>query len=286
MKIIILGAKGMLGKALVEEFANDCEIFAFDKQNLDVTDKNDIKTKLEEIKPDFVVNAAAFNAVDKIEENASDYKLAEMINGYAVGYLAEICESLNIVLAHYSSDYIFKGDNESGYTEDVFIDPINKYGETKALGENLLKSSTDKYYLIRLSRLFGPAGESVAAKKSFVDTMLDLAINKGKTVFDLVDDEKSCPTYSRDLACLTRYIVEQKLPFGIYHGANSGACTWYEFAKEIFKIKNLDIKCSPVPAVHFPRPAKRPRFSGLINTKLPKQRSWQEALFSAMIKKS
>lgn len=285
MKIVILGAKGMLGKALLEEFKTDCEVLAFDKQNLDVTNKNNVKIKFEEIKPDFVINATAYNSVDKIEENVADYNLAGQVNGYAVGDLAQICQSLNIVLVHYSTDYVFKGDNPSGYAEDVFIDPINKYGETKALGENLLKSNTDRYYLIRLSRLFGPIGESQTSKRSFVDVMLDLALNKGKKEFDLVDDEKSCPTYSKDLAQLTGYILENKLPFGIYHCANNGACTWYEFAKEIFKIKKLEVQCNPVPAAHFPRPAKRPRFSELINTKLPKQKSWQESLLSAMIEK-
>ena len=253
MKIIILGSKGMLGAALKEEFVppqrdpvlgggkKDYEVFAFDKQNLDVTNKNDIKNKFAEIKPNFVINAAAYNAVDKIEENIVDYHLAEQINGYAVGYLAQACKDLAVPLAHYSSDYVFGSTGspqvaKSGYAEEAFIDPINKYGETKVLGENLLKSNTDKYYLIRLSRLFGPVGESETAKKSFVEVMLDLAL-KGKQEFDLVDDEKSCPTYSKDLARLTRYIIEQKLPYRIYHRANSGAGTWYEYAKEILRIK-------------------------------------------------
>jgi dTDP-4-dehydrorhamnose reductase len=148
--------------------------------------------------------------------------LAEEINGTAVGKLAQICKDLGIILVHYSSDYVFKGDNPAGYDEDSFTDPVDKYGETKVLGEKLLKSTTDKFYLIRLSRLFGKAGESEMAKKSFVDVMLDLVINKGKTELDLVDDEKSCPTYSYDLAKLTRHLVEKQLPFGIYHGVNSG----------------------------------------------------------------
>ncbi|KKQ27289.1 MAG: dTDP-4-dehydrorhamnose reductase [Candidatus Magasanikbacteria bacterium GW2011_GWC2_37_14] len=283
MRIVITGAKGMLGQALQTEF-KDCEVFAYDKEELDITDKNKIKIKLTEIKPDVLINATAYNAVDKIEENSADFKIAELVNGQAVGYLAESCKNLDIILVHYSSDYVFKGDRKSGYTEEAYNDPINKYGQSKVLGEQLLKMGTVKYYLIRLSRLFGPAGASEMAKKSFVDIMLDLVKGnpsagvQGKQELDLVDDEKTCPTYVKDLAKFTRELLEQKKPHGIYHGANSGACTWYQFAEEIFKLKNLQVKCNPVSADKFPRPAKRPNFSELLNTKMPKQRSWQEAL--------
>ena len=277
MRIVLLGAKGMLGKALKEEFEKVHTVFAFDKNELDITNESAVRLKIGEIKPDAVINATGYNAVDKIEENEIDCKMAEIINGYAVGYLAEVCKNLNIPLVHYSSDYVFKGDSLNGYNEDAVVNPVNKYGVTKALGEKLLQNSTDKYYLIRLSRLFGPKGESEMTKKSFVDIMLELVAN-GRQEIDLVDDEKTCSTYSNDLSRLTRYILENKLPFGIYHGANFGAGTWYEFAKEIFKIKNLAVECNPVPANKFPRPAKRPNFSELINTKLSKQRSWQEAL--------
>lgn len=277
MKIVILGSKGMLGKALREEF-EDSEVFAFDKEDLDITNENQLRTKIEEIRPEVIINATAINAVDNIEIDANFYKLAEEINGTVVGKLAQICKELNIILVHYSSDYVFKGDNQVGYDEESYTDPVDKYGETKALGEKLLKMTTDKFYFIRLSRLFGKAGESEMAKKSFVDIMLDLVINKGKTELDLVDDEKSCPTYSCDLAKFTKKLLLENKPFGIYHGANNGACTWYEFAKEIFQIKNLHVKCNPVSADKFPRPAKRPNFSELLNTKVEKQRNWQEAL--------
>lgn len=283
MKVIILGSKGMLGKALREEF-EDSEVFAFDKEDLDITNENQLRIKIEEIRPEVVINATAINAVDNIEIDASFYKLAEEINGTAVGKLAQICKELNIILVHYSSDYVFKGDNPAGYNEEAYTDPVDKYGETKVLGEKLLKSTTDKFYLIRLSRLFGPAGTSEMTKKSFVDIMLDLVQGnpstgaQGKTELDLVDDEKSCPTYSCDLAKFTKKLLAENKPFGIYHGANNGACTWYEFAKEIFQIKGLQVKCSSVSADKFPRPARRPNFSELLNTKVEKQRNWQEAL--------
>lgn len=293
MRVMILGSKGMLGTALKEEF-KDCEVFCFDKDELDITNTVETREKVEEIKPGVIINATAINAVDLIETENKMYELAKEINGLVVGRLAEICKELNIVLVHYSSDYVFgstsspqvNGDSIDGYVEEAPVDPVDKYGETKVLGEKLLKINGEKYYLIRLSRLFGPAGESEMAKNSFVDIMLDLVLNKGnpsintqgEVKLDLVDDEKTSPTYSKDLAKLTRYILETKQPFGIYHGANTGSCTWYEFAKEIFALKNLNVECNPVPATKFSRPAQRPKFSELVNTKLPLQRAWQIAL--------
>lgn len=276
-KILILGSKGMLGKALREEF-KDSEVFALDKEDLDITNESEVRNKLLEIKPEIVINATAINAVDNIESDDNFYQLAKEVNGLAVGKLASICKDLDIVLVHYSSDHVFAGDDENGYTEDARVKPVNKYGESKALGEKELLDNTDKFYLIRLSKLFGLPGESEMTKKSFVDIMLDLVVNKEKKELDLVDDERSIPTYAPDLALLTHQLLLDEKPFGIYHGANSGTCTWYEFGQEIFKNKNLSVKLNPVPADKFPRPAARPHFSELLNTKLKKQRNWREAL--------
>jgi len=204
--------------------------------------------------------------------------LAKKVNGEAVGNLAEICDKENIILIHYSSDYVFYGDNKDGYDENSNINPIDKYGETKALGEKLLQENTDKFYLIRLSKLFGKPAIVEGAKKSFVDTMIWLVTEVKKDHLDLVDEEISSPTYAPDLAKFTKSILEEKKEFGIYHGANSGVCSWYEFALEVFKIKNIKIDTTPVSGDKFPRPAKRPIYSELLNTKISKQRTWQEAL--------
>lgn len=274
-KILITGSKGMLGQELVKEFRNrGHEVFGYDQDDFDITNQATVLERIKNIAPDLVINAAAYNGVDKIEENMGDCILAEEVNGHAVGYLAKACLSVGAPLVHYSSDYVFAGDRRAGYAEDDGLSPINKYGETKAEGETLLRQSGVKYYLIRLSRLFGPAG---GGKKSFVDMMLDLA-QQGRKEFKVVDEERGCPTYGKDLARFTRMLWEEKKPFGIYHGANTGACTWYEFALEIFKIKGLDAKVAPVSSAEFPRPAKRPAYSELLNTKLPKQRHWMLAL--------
>lgn len=279
MKILILGAKGMLGQALVKKFGDvGDEVVGYDKEDLDVTDVERVGLALDEIKPEVVLNAVALNAVDKIEESIEIFELAKQVNGDAVGNLAKLCRERGIIFVHYSSDYVFAGTDEHGYHEDADRQPINKYGETKALGEQLVQEHGDKYYIIRLSKLFGKPAISIGSKKSFVDTMLYLVTEGGKTSLDVVDEEVSAPTYAPDLAHVTFELLKDKYPFGIYHGANSGACTWYEWAKEVFAYKGISVKVNPVSSSAFPRLAQRPRFSKLINTKLPAQRTWQEAL--------
>lgn len=283
-KVLVLGAKGMLGQELVREFSeHDYEVVGWDKEELDITDFETATQKITALHPDILINSVAYNLVDKIEEDPQIFELAKKINGEAVGSLAKICKDQNIVFVHYSSDYVFKGDNRNGYKENDQIDPINKYGQTKAIGEKKVLDVDGKFYLIRLSKLFGKPAASIGAKKSFVDTMLWLATEGGKTHLDLVDEENGCITYACDLAWLTRYIVEEEKPFGIYHGANSGVCSWYEWAKEVFEIKKINIDISPVSGDKFSRPAKRPMYSQLLNTKLPIQRDWKEALREYLI---
>lgn len=278
-KVLILGAKGMLGQELAGEFSvHNYEVVGWDKEELDITDYIVTATKISDLHPDIVINAVALNAVDKIEEDENEFELAKKINGEAVGNLAGICKEINSVFVHFSSDYIFKGDKREGYKEDSQTNPVNKYGETKAMAEEQILEVGGKFYIIRLSKLFGKPAASVGAKKSFVDTMIWLATEGGKTHLDLVDEEIGCITYAPDLAKLTRTIIEEERPFDIYHGSNSGVCSWYEWAKEIFKIKKIDIDIAPVSGDKFPRSAKRPMYSELLNTKLPAQRNWKEAL--------
>lgn len=133
-----------------------------------------------------------------------------------------------------------------------------------------------RYYLIRTSRLFGNMGSSGNVKKSFVDKMIELSSNNKE--LKVINAEYSCPTYAHDLAQKTREIIEDKAPSGIYHVSNEEACTWYDFAKQAFQLKDIDVNIIPVSSKEFPRPARRPENSELINTKLFKMRTWQDAL--------
>ena len=219
MKVLVLGARGMLGQELVREFlADKHEVIAYDKKELDITDFDSTKKEIEELKPNLVINAVAINAVDKIEESKELYDSALKINASAAGNLARLCRDREIIFVHYSSDYVFAGINQNGYTENDPIAPINKYGETKAKGEALVTEAGGKYYIIRLSKLFGKPAISDGGKKSFVDTMIYLATEGGKTFLDLVDEELSSPTYVSDVARFTKSVISGQP--GIYHGAN------------------------------------------------------------------
>lgn len=274
-KILILGYKGTLGQALMKEFnLSEYEVMGWDREEIDITADNMVD-KILALSPQIIINATGYNAADKAEGDAQEKELCFAINSEAPKKIAEIAKQLDAVFVNYSSDYVFKGDNPAGYTEDEQPNPVSVYGESKYLGEKNVQTVGGKFYIIRPSRIFGLPGISKRSKKSFLDTMIE---KKDEQEIKVVNEEKGSPTYAPDLANLTRKIIEEQRPYGIYHGTNSGACTWYEWAQEIFKILGYGPKMVAVSSGEFSRPAKRPMFSELLNTKLPKQRSWQEAL--------
>jgi dTDP-4-dehydrorhamnose reductase len=278
-KILILGSKGNLGVQLTKVFTDGYEVIAWDREEIDITDKELIMKKIEGLRPRIIINAAAFNAVDKCEE-PEGLEIAKKLNADAVGFIAQAALKSGAVFVQYSSDYVFDGKKSAGYKEDDEPKPINKYGETKLLGEKeILKLSSQglKWYIIRTQKLFGPKGESEAAKPSFFDIMMKLS--KEKNEIQVVSEEKGRFTYTPDLAKATKELIETEKSWGIYHIANSFSCNWHRAAVELFKIlKNKNIKLIPVPSSNFPRPAKRPKYSELLNTKLPELRDWREAL--------
>lgn len=272
MKILIIGAKGMLGQELAKVFA-DQELTLWDRDEIDITKPEDYGLKITEVGPDLIINAAAMNDVDGIE---ADDTMAKLVNGNAVGSIADICSILGILMVHYSTDYVFAGTKKEGYAENDIPEPVSKYGETKLLGERVLKQTTSEYYLIRTSRLFGAASPMPGTKASFVDKILEKAKAGGE--ISLVDEEVSAPTYVVDLAKRTREILAARKPYGIYHVTNSGSCTWYGFGAKVLELAGLNVPVKAVPGSEFPRPAKRPAFSVLKNTKLEPMRPWEVAL--------
>ncbi len=272
-----------MGSELVKVFSNgkNYEVIAWDRGEVDITDKDLVIKKIKDVKPDIIINAAAYNAMDKCEGDEKEFELAKKINGEAVGYLAESALEVGALLIHYSTDYVFEGKKKRGYKEDDEARSISKYGETKLAGERALIALSGKglkWYLIRTSKLFGPKGESEMAKESFFDLILRLS--KERKEFNMVDKEEiSCFTYTPDLAKETKNLIESGKGYGIYHITNSGPASWYEAAKYLFKLKNItDVKLNAVLSSDYPRPAKRPKYSVLLNTKLEPMRSWQEAL--------
>ncbi len=278
MKVLITGAKGNLGLQLQKAFS-DCEVAAWDSEELDITDREEVIKKISLIKPDVVINAAAYNAVDKCEEDELEYELAKKINGYAAGYLADAALENNACLIHYSTDFVFGAEGNGKYAENAKPAPLNKYGESKLSGEKeIIKRGQAglKYYIIRTSKLFGPRGESAVAKPSFFDIMLKLS--REKETLDVVDDEKSCFTYTCDLASATKVLIDEGYENGIYHITNSEPATWYEAVNALFDLSGVKAKINPVSGNKLVRPAKRPGSSVLVNTKFKTLRSYKEAL--------
>ena len=264
-KVILTGSNGMLGKALAQELSRGFELHAFSKAELDITSSATIEKVLSELKPDFLVNAAAYTAVDQAE---TEQDLAMQLNGEAVGLLGAECKKIGAKLVHFSTDYIFNGENEEGYLENADPNPINFYGQSKLAGEQKLRESGCAFVIIRTSWLCGEG-------ECFVSKMLELA--RRNSTLKVVADQRGCPTFTQDLAEATGKIIQQDLS-GVFHRTNDGIVTWADFAKKIFKIKKLGIQVIPVKTAEFPTSAARPANSVLLNTKLPAMRKWEEAL--------
>jgi dTDP-4-dehydrorhamnose reductase len=274
---LILGAKGMLGQALGQEFRlAGYELGLWDVAEIDLAEEAASLEKIAAFSPDIIVNAAAYNAVDACETDDEEYRKALILNRDVPGYLARFAAENSIPFVHYSTDYVFDGTAVDGYPEDAVPNPISRYGNSKCEGERAVLAAGGKAYLIRLSKLFGEPATSKLGKRSFFEIIL----GKGKTEVqvEVVDDEKSCFTYAPDLALATRELLESAPEPGIYHLPNEGGVTWFQATLELYRKAGLKVEVIPVASTGFPRPAKRPHASVLINTKRPKQRPYTEAL--------
>jgi len=278
MKILILGSQGNLGNQLMlsgKAWGHD--LIGWDHDDVDLTDWLTTKTKLDQIEIEVMINTVAYNAVDTAETEPGQ-SLAYALNRDLVDNLAAYCQSHGIILVQYSTDYVFSGNQIKGYKESDQPDPLNHYGLSKAAGEQAIVSRNDslEYYVIRTSKLFGPRGLSASAKASFFDIMLRLAESGDE--LKGVDSEKSCFTYTPDLAQTTWQILKQKPEKGVYHIVNSQPATWFEALSELKAAAGLVNPIRPIDGLSLPRPAKRPEHSALLMTKLPALRDYREAL--------
>ena len=272
----------------------------YNRCRVDVTDFVAAEQKIREYEPEIILNAVAYNEVDKCEESGEEYKKALLLNGEVPKFLARVAKEIGAVLVHYSTDYVFEGaletggkeadgcasgkccggnchgGKEVGYDETALPNPLSRYGTSKYLGEQGVRKEAPKYYLIRLSKLFGKEAKSAQGKKSFFDLMLEAG--KTKEVVQVVDDEKSCFTYAPDLAVATKELIESGDSFGTYHLVNTGAVTWYEAVLDLYAQAHIGVTIQPVGSDAFPRHAQRPHVSVLINTKRPPLRPYREAL--------
>lgn len=258
MKILITGAKGMLAKAVIDQFKDNNELILTDVSELDITDENNTNEFITRIKPEYIINCAAYTAVDKAEE---DIELAKKVNSIGPKNLAIAAKKNDAILIHISTDYVFNGelDISKSYIEDDEIAPVTVYGKTKAEGEKNIIENCDKYYILRTAWLYGDGN-------NFVRTMIKLG--KEKEEINVVSDQHGSPTYTVDLASIISQVIEKKLLYGIYHSTNEGFTTWYDFTKKIFEIANINCKVNPVTSEEFIRPAKRPKNSKMSKSKL------------------
>ena len=261
MKLIIFGSNGQLGQCLKSELnTSDCEIFMFSKNDLDISNHDDLVKIVHEVCPDVIINASAYTAVDQAETNEN---MADLVNNEAVRNIASICKDLGCLLIHISTDYVFDGLSSKPYKESDTPNPNTVYGSTKLKGEIAIKASNCNYIILRTAWVFSEFG------KNFLKTMLSL---KDKNELKIIDDQLGCPTYARDLA-KTALIIANKYDFnnpisGIFHYCGDSECSWYDFAKEIFnQASSLGIE---VPATikrisssEYITAAKRPPYSAL-----------------------
>lgn len=282
MRVLIIGARGQLGRDLVDAFTGK-QVTPYTSDDMDITDEATVQQQIAFTAPDVVINTAAFTRVDECErEHIAAYK----INAIGPRNLALACKRWDVPLVHISTNYVFDGNKNSPYHEDDPAAPLNSYGISKLAGEFFVQSVWHKHYIVRVSGLFG-INPSRMKGTNFVETMLRLGA-KGNRL-RIVCDESLSPTYTIDAAIAIRQLTETN-QFGLYHLSNQGSCTWLQFAEEIFKQAGLNVEIEPVTAAAYGAPARRPLNSCLENRRLQEmnlapQRSWQEALHDYLAKR-
>ena len=270
MVVLVSGANGQLGQSLQFIASNYPELhFVFcSSSDLDITNFENCQATFSKTQPQYCINAAAYTAVDKAE---SEPEKAHLINVIGAKNLAEVCKEYNTILLHVSTDFVFDGTlspraQSRGYTEEDAPNPTGVYGQTKLDGEKAIQAVFEKYYIIRTSWVYSQFGNN------FMKTMLRLASERDS--LSVVNDQIGTPTNAVDLAdALVQIILtnnQQPLTnnFGIYNFSNEGQCSWFDFAKIIFKVNNIIINLQAIPTSSFPTPAKRPKFSVLDKTKI------------------
>lgn len=259
MKVLVTGATGQLGWAVMKELEKrgiDCR--GTGSKDLDITDRDAVMQYIEMYRPDAVIHCAAYTAVDKAEDEP---EICRKVNADGTSYIAEACKMVDAKMIYISTDYVFGDDGNKPHEVDDPPHPLNVYGQTKWEGEEAVQRILEKYFIVRISWVFGEHGNN------FVKTMLRLG--KTQREISVVADQFGAPTYTADLApLLCDMVMTEK--YGTYHACNSDCCSWAEFAQEIFKVAKMDVKVIPIRTEEYPAKAERPRNSRLSNINLEK----------------
>lgn len=279
MRALVTGYKGQLGFDVVNELiGRGFEAIGVDIEEMDITSLEDVNRVIKDNNVDVVVHCAAYTAVDRAED---DPETCRKVNVDGPRNIALICKELNIKMVYISTDYVFSGEGEDAFEVDSPKRPNNVYGVSKSDGEDEVKKLVDKHFILRISWAFGINGNN------FINTMLRLGKERGEV--KVVADQIGSPTYTYDVAKMIADMIATE-KFGTYHVTNEGYCSWYEFAKEIFRQAGLEVKVEAVDSNEFPVKAQRPKNSRLSKNSLDQAgfirlRTWQAALSDYLSKK-
>jgi len=275
--ILVVGANGQLGRCLQDQ-ASSLKNFNFtflNSQEVDITQQKQVEACFKKHRPAYCINAAAYTAVDKAEE---EQEKAYAVNEMATVHLARACKHHNTVLIHISTDFVFDGNLARPLRESDATQPKNIYGASKLAGEKALVEIWEKHLIIRTSWLFSEY------RTNFLKTMNQLA--QLKKDIKVVNDQIGTPTYAGDLAQALLLSIEHEYPFGVYHYSNEGVASWYDFAYEIFSFHKVTELLTPIPGTQYPTPAQRPSYTVLSKEKIKSQglkiTHWREGIHACL----
>ena len=272
MKVLVTGANGQLGQDVIRELKEQhIECLGTTRDMLDLTDEHSVHRLIIEYSPDIVVHCAAYTAVDKAED---EIELCRKVNVDGTKYVVDACKVIDAKLMYISTDYVFPGKGTSFYQINDEKGPKNVYGQSKLDGEKIVKQYLDKYFIVRISWVFGIHGNN------FVKTMLRLG--ETHSILRVVEDQIGSPTYTEDLSKLLVSMIQTD-KYGIYQAHNEGVCSWAEFARTIFKLANMNVTVESIPSSEYPTKAIRPLNSRMDTSKLieygfNKLPNWQDGL--------
>ena len=275
MRVLVTGARGLLGAAVIREFQNDHEVLQFDHATLDVTDEAAIASAIASAAPQVIINCAAYNQVDQAED---DPATALAVNAFGALALARSAAAIGAVLVHYSSDFVFDGETDRPYQESDKANPRGVYAASKLLGD-MFALEYEKAYVLRVESLFGPPGPGGSRRGSLGSIVDQIRAGAEVSVFT---DRVVSPTYTPDIARATRALIERKLPGGLYHCVNTGMATWEQIAQHAASLMRMPLRAKPITLATANLRARRPRFCAMSNARLAAagvaMPSWQQAL--------
>ena len=272
MKVLVTGATGQLGWDVMKELKKrNIECRGVGSKELNITDKEAVFAYIHEYRPDVVIHCAAYTAVDKAEDEPEKCRA---VNAFGTAYIAEACREIDAKMVYISTDYVFGDDGDRPHEVDDPVHPLNVYGQTKWEGEEAVRRTLEKYFIVRISWVFGEHGNN------FVKTMLRLGQTHKE--ISVVADQFGAPTYTADLALILCTMIQTD-KYGTYHACNSGCCSWAELAEEIFRVAHMDVNVKRITTEEYPTKAQRPKNSRLCpawvgNSKFSMLPLWKDAL--------